>query len=70
MLTLTRREDEVIVLRDAAGAEMARIMVTRIGRDRVRVGITADPSRIIIERAEAPHQGRKRLAEIAGGGRG
>lgn len=41
MLVLSRKRDEVIVLSDPRGKEIARIEVVRIDREKVRLGFHA-----------------------------
>jgi sRNA-binding carbon storage regulator CsrA len=49
VLVLTRRENQSVVLFDAAGRELARVTITSIRKSRgngptVQIGLTADPT--------------------------
>lgn len=43
MLVLTRATNEIVVIGDHDGNELARVMVVRILDERVRLGVEADP---------------------------
>ena len=48
MLILTRKTDQGIRIYDADGRYMAHVMVLGVERDRVKVGIDADPRFLVL----------------------